>query len=269
LKKLSRTRSAFRYRIKVFKQYSGLIRELVTRDLKLKYRRSFLGYIWSVLNPLLIMIVMTVVFSAMFRKNIENYPVYLLIGRTMYDFTATSTKQALKSVTGNAALLKKTYIPKYIFTLSKVTTNLVETAFSMGALLIVMLATRSPFYWYMLLIPMILIEAYIFSLGLGFLLAMLNVFFRDIEYIYRAVTVAWMYLTPLFYPIERLPVRLQQAIKLCNPLYYYIAQFRDVALYGQLPGPRIVIGGWVIALAMLAIGLFAFQRKQDKFILHI
>ena len=118
--------STLKFRIRMFIKYKGLIRELVSRDLKLKYRRSFLGYLWSILNPLLVMIVMTVVFSAMFSRNIENYPVYLLIGRMTFDFMTTSTNQAMNSVTGNAALLKKTYIPKYIFTVAKVTSALVK-----------------------------------------------------------------------------------------------------------------------------------------------
>ena len=259
----------FEYRIKTFNQYKGLIGELVSRDIKLKYRRSFLGYIWSVLNPLLVMIVMTVVFSAMFKRNIQNFPVYLLIGRSTYDFMTASTNAAMHSVTGNAALMKKTYIPKYIFTVSKVTSALVDYVFSLGALLIVMLVTRSPFYWQMILLPVIFIQLYLFCMGLGFLLAALHVFFRDIQYIYRAVTTMWMYLTPIFYPIESLPYGLQLLIKGFNPMYYYVSAFRDVALYGRIPGPRIMIGGWVFAIVMMVLGLWVFQKNKDKFILYI
>ena len=261
--------NAFQYRIKTFIQYKDLIKELVSRDIKLKYRRSFLGYIWSILNPLLIMIVMTVVFSAMFKRNIENYPVYLLCGRMCFDFMTTSTNGAMRSVTGNAALLKKTYIPKYIFTLAKVTSCLVDFIFSLGALLIVMIVTRSSFHPHMLMLPLVIVQLYIFCCGLGFLLADLNVFFRDIQYIYRAITTAWMYLTPLFYPIEQLPGGIQTAIKLFNPMYYYVAQFRDLVLYGRVPGPRIFWGGWIFAFAMLFIGLAVFQKNKDKFILYI
>ncbi len=261
--------NTFRYRIRTFFQYKDLIKELVSRDIKLKYRRSFLGYIWSVLNPLLIMIVMTVVFSAMFKRNIENYPVYLLIGRMTYDFLTTSTNGAMRSVTGNAALLKKTYIPKYIFTLSKVTSCMVDFVFSLGALFIVMIATRASFHPHMLLLPVIILQLYIFCCGLGFLLAELNVFFRDIQYIYRAITTAWMYLTPIFYPMEQLPADLQTLIKVFNPMYYYVAQFRDVTLNGQMPGPRIFWGGWIIAFLMLFIGVGIFQKHKDKFILYI
>ena len=261
--------NTFRYRIRTFFQYKDLLKELVSRDIKLKYRRSFLGYIWSVLNPLLIMIVMTVVFSAMFKRNIENYPVYLLIGRMTYDFLTTSTNGAMRSVTGNAALLKKTYIPKYIFTLSNVTSCMVDFVFSLGALFIVMIATRASFHPHMLLLPVIILQLYIFCCGLGFLLAELNVFFRDIQYIYRAITTAWMYLTPIFYPMEQLPADLQTLIKVFNPMYYYVAQFRDVTLNGQMPGPRIFWGGWIIAFLMLFIGVGIFQKHKDKFILYI
>lgn len=261
--------STLQYRIRTLIQYKDLIKELVTRDIKLKYRRSFLGYIWSVLNPLLIMIVMTVVFSAMFQRNIENYPVYLLIGRMMYDFMTTSTNGAMRSVTGNAALLKKTYIPKYIFTVSKVTSCLIDFVFSLGALLIVMVATGANFYWQIVLTPLVIVQLYIFCLGLGFLLAQFNVFFRDIQYIYKAMTTAWMYLTPIFYPLEQLPGTIQILIKLLNPMYYYVAQFRDLVLYGRLPGPRIFWGGWIWAFLMLIVGVWAFQKNKDKFILYI
>ena len=261
--------STFRYRINTFFQYKDLIKELVSRDIKLKYRRSFLGYIWSVLNPLLIMIVMTVVFSAMFKRNIENYPVYLLCGRMLYEFMTTSTNGAMRSVTGNASLLKKTYIPKYIFTLAKVTSCLIDFIFSLGALFIVMLATGATFHWQILMIPLVILQIYIFCCGLGFLLAQLHVFFRDIRYIYKAVTTAWMYLTPIFYPLEQLPDIVQLLIKSVNPMYYYVAQFRDMVLYGQVPGPRIFWGGWIFAFVMLFIGVWSFKKNKDKFIFYI
>lgn len=261
--------STFQYRMRTFMQYKDLIRELVVRDVKLKYRRSVLGYLWSILNPLLIMIILAVVFSAMFKRNIENYPVYLLLGRTTHEFMTSSTNQAMRSVTGNAALLKKTYIPKYIFTVAKVTSALIDFVFSLGALLIVMLATRTPFHWTCVLVPLMFIQLYMFCLGMGFLLAVLHVFFRDIQYIYRAFTTMLFYLTPIIYPIERLPHALQLIIKAINPMYYYVAQFRDMVLYGRVPGPRIFWGGWIFGIVMLLIGLVVFQKHQDRFILYI
>ncbi len=259
----------FKSRIHTFYKYKDLILELVRRDLKLKYRRSFLGYLWSVLNPLLIMIILTLVFSNLFKKQISNFPVYLFTGRMLYDFLKQSTNNAMKSVTGNAALLKKVYMPKYIFTLAKVTSCMVDMVLSMGALIIVMIATRAPFYWTFLLCPIVILQIYIFCCGLGFFLAQMNVFFRDIQYIYSAVLTGWLYLTPIMYPIESLPNYLQFVIKAFNPLYYYVAQFRDLIYSGRLPGPRIFFGGWLIAFLMLVIGVWSFQKTKDKFILYI
>lgn len=259
----------FKYRIKTLVKYQDLIEELVARDLKLKYRRSVLGYLWSVLNPLLIMIVQTIVFTKMLGKGIENYPVYLLTGRLMYDFLKVSTTSAMKSVTGNASLLRKVYVPKYIFTLAKVTSCMVDMVFSIGALLIVMIVTGSKFHWQMILIPLVIIQIYLFCCGLGFFLAQLSVFFRDVQHIYSAVLTAWLYLTPIMYKVEFLPGKLPLLVKAFNPLYYYVAQFRDLVYYGQIPGPRIFWGGWLIAFVMLAFGVWTFQRSKDRFILYI
>ena len=256
-------------RLLTFWKYKDFLEQLVARDIKLKYRRSFLGYLWSILNPLFVMIIMTIVFSTMFKNNIENFPVYLFTGKMLFDFTSTATKQAMSSITGNAALIKKTYVPKYIFTLSKVTSCMVDLVFSFGALLIVIVATRARITWTFLLFPMVIIQIYIFCCGLGFFLAAYNVFFMDIQYIYNAVITAWMYVTPIFYPIEKLPETVQFIIKGFNPLYYYVAQFRDLICFGQIPGPRIFFGGWIIAFLMFGFGIIMFLRKQDKFILYI
>lgn len=256
-------------RINVFMKYKDLLIQLVYRDIKLKYRRSFLGYLWSILNPLFVMIIMTIVFSTMFSRDIENFPVYLFTGKMLFDFTSTSTKQAMRSVTGNGALIKKTYVPKYIFTLAKVTSCMVDLLFSFGALLIVIVATRAELNWTFLLFPVVIVQIYIFCCGLGFFLAAYNVFFRDIQYIYNAIITAWMYLTPIFYPVESLPQQVQFVVKGLNPLYYYVAQFRDLIYLGNLPGPRVFYGGWLLAFLMFGFGLYVFMKKQDRFILYI
>lgn len=258
-----------KYRIRTLFKYQDLIKELVVRDLKLKYRRSFLGYLWSILNPLLIMTVLTIVFMNLLGKGIKNYPVYLFTGRLLFEFMKSGTTNAMKSVTGNASLLRKVYVPKYIFTLAKVTSCMVDLIFSIGALIIVMVVTGAPFYWQFLLTPIVIVQLYLFSCGLGFFLAQLNVFFRDIQYIYSAVLTAWMYLTPIIYLIERMPAKVQFVIKAFNPMYYYVAQFRDLVYYGRFPGPRIFWGGWLMAFVMLFIGTWSFQRAKDKFILYI
>ena len=256
-------------RFQIFYNYRHLLQELVEKDIKLKYRRSFLGYLWSILNPLMVMIIMVIVFSNMFRFDIINYPVYLLIGQTIFSFVSESTNQAMWSITGNASLLKKTYVPKYIFTLSKVTSSCINTLFSLGAMVIVFLVCKVKLNWYMLFIPVIMFQVYVFCVGMGMFLSQATVFFRDVQYIYAAFITAWMYLTPIFYPISQLPFELMWAIKHFNPLYSYIAQFRTIVLDGVMPDPRLVLYGFAVSACMLVIGTFCFLKNQDRFILYI
>ena len=252
-----------------FWKYRDLLKLLVSKNIKLKYRRSFLGYLWSILNPLMIMAVMTVVFSTMFSKSIENFPVYLFCGQLLFNFMKNSTNQAISTITGSAAMLKKCYVPKYIFTLSKITSNLLDLVFSLGALLIVMIVTKTKFTWYILVFPFVLLQLYIFCVGLGLFLAQANVFFKDTQFIYNAVTTAWTYLTPIFYPLESLSEKLVWSIKHFNPMYFYIGQFRDLIYYGRMPGHLIILAGCGAAVAMLGIGMWSFLRAKDQFILHI
>ena len=264
-----RVMNKMKTRCQVLYNYRYLIKQLVTKDIKLKYRRSFLGYVWSVLNPLMVMVVMYLVFSKMFRFNIDNYSAYLIIGQTLFTFMTEATNQAIFSITGNGPLLKKVYVPKYVFTLSKVTSSLVNLVFSLGAMIIVFVITKVQFSWAMLFFPVILMEVYIFSLGLGLFLAEAAVFFRDIQYIYNVLTTAWMYLTPIFYPMEQLPESVQKAIKIFNPMYQYITQFRRISLHQTLPAAGDVVYGFAIAFVFLIVGSWAFIRKQDDFILYI
>ena len=250
-------------------RYRELLSQLVARDIKLKYRRSLLGYVWSVLCPLLTMLVMTAVFSLMFNNSIENFPAYLITGNTLFSFMRESSSHAIASITGNAALLKKAYVPKYIFTLSKITSDLINMFFSFGALILVLIFTGVPFTWYSLLLIIPVIELYIFCIGLGMFLAQAAVFFRDIQYIWSVITMAWMYLTPLFYAIDFLPEKLRWLIVRFNPMYYYITQLRDLLVYGQMPWLSLIWRGMLIAVIFLVVGTWSFLRNKDRFILYI
>lgn len=263
--------SIWKERVHVFFQYKDLWLQLVQRDIKLKYRRSFLGYVWSILNPLLIMVVLTLVFSTMFQRNITNYPIYFLCGRTIFSMFTESTNASMRSILGNTALIKKCYVPKYIFTLAKVTSSMVELIFSLGALVIVMIFTRTPVSVYILFLPVVLLEVFLFCCGLGFFLAQLNVFFRDVQYIWNALTTAWMYATPLFYPVEQLDDNptVKYVITHFNPIYYYIKQFRDIVYTRCMPDPNYVAAGFAVGIAAFVIGLWAFKKNQDRFILYI
>ncbi len=262
--------SMFIARVQGFIKYKDLMVELVSRDLKLKYRRSVLGYLWSILNPLFIMIIMAIVFSQMFKRgSIPNYPVYLMSGQVIFNFMNLSTRSAIQSINGSASLLKKTYLPKYVFTVSKITSGLVDCFFSLGALLIVMIFTGGSFSWHLLLFPFILAQEFVFNLGLGMFLAATNVFFRDIQYIYNAITTAWLYLTPMFYPVEFLPETLRWFVVHLNPMYAYVTQLRCLTLYNCIPPLSMVIYGVADAIIMLGIGVWVFLKTQDRFILYI
>ncbi len=251
-----------------FVQYRPLIRELVTRDLKVKYRRSFLGYVWSILNPLLMMTVQTIIFSYMFRTDIPNYPLYLICGNTLFTFFNESANMGMVSILTSASLIKKVYIPKYIFPLSRVTSSFVNMSFSLVAVLLVMVFTRSPFYWTICLFWVPLVLLFLFCCGMVLVLSALTVYFRDMQYLFGIVTLAWMYATPIFYPIEQLPGFAQKLMRL-NPMYHFINLFRNLVMYGNIPGPNTWIACAVSSLLMLGLGLWVFRKLQRNFILYI
>ena len=256
-------------RFKNFYKYKNLVKRWVTSYGKLKYRRSVLGYLWSVLNPLFTMVIMVVVFSHLFRSDIQNFPLYLISGQILFNFMNDSTNAAMQSVTGSSGLLKKIYVPKYIFTVSKVTSTLITMLLSMIALIIVALVTRAPFTWKYILIIIPIFELYLFCIGLGLFLAQASVFFRDVQYIYSVISTAWMYLTPIFYPISLLPKSLAFAITHFNPMYYYIEEFRVIVINGEIPGIPIMFYGLIVSILMIVIGACAFRKTQDRFILYI
>ena len=250
-------------------RYLPLYRQLIKKDIKLKYRRSFLGYLWSVLNPLMIMGIMVIVFSNVFRFSIDNYPVYLIIGQSIFNFVNESTSKAMWSIHDNASLLKKTYVPKYIFSISTVSSSFVNMLFSLAAMAIVFLVCHVKFTLNMLFIPFILLQVFVFALGLGLFLAEATVFFRDIQYIYGAFLTAWMYATPIFYPLDMVSERIQWIIKTFNPLYAFIAQFRTIALEASFPDLKLILHGFLVSVLMLVFGAWRFARNQDRFILYI
>lgn len=252
-----------------FYAFDELLKQLIIRDVKLKYRRSYLGYLWSILNPLMLMMVLVVVFSNLFRFDIPNFPLYMISGQFLFNFMTEATNMAVGSITGNAALLKKTYVPKYIFTLSKVGSSLVNLVFSLGALVLVMIFTGAEFSWNLLFFPLIILQVLIFSLGISLFLAAATVFFRDIQYLWGVFTSMWMYLTPLFYPVNIIPEEYRWAYMNLNPMYRYIEQFRDIVLHAKTPDFNSMLVGFIVALGFLILGAWYFNKKQDEFILYI
>lgn len=249
-------------------RYKNLLYELVTRDIRIRYRRSVLGLLWTMLNPVLMMIVMTVVFSRLFRFEIEYFPIYLFTGNILFSFTTESTTNAMHSIEEGASLIKKVYVPKYLFPASKVCASVVNLFFSVVSMLIIMLLLHVPMNATLFLMPIVLAYLVLFCMGLGMLLASLQVFFRDVAHLYQVFTLAWMYLTPVFYPESLLSEHLSIVLVL-NPMVHYIRFMRNVVLYNTVPSVTENLTCLSISVMLLLIGSFVFYRRQDRFILYI
>ena len=250
------------------KKYKPLLNNLISRDIKVKYRRSVLGLLWSVLNPLLMMVVMTIVFSQFFKFDIPNFPIYYLTGSLLWNFFSEATNGAMTSVVSNAPLLKKVYIPKYIFPLEKAMFSLVNLAFSVIAILIVLIFVPVEPTPLMFLTPIPVLYTFVFSLGLGLALSAIGVLFRDIFHLYGVLLTAWMYLTPIFYPFEMGPGWAQTIIGL-NPLYHFVSYFRNVFMYGVMPTLEENVICVLISVISLLLGVLIFKKTQNKFVLYL
>lgn len=251
-----------------FLKFKPLLQELVARDIKIKYRRSVLGVLWTVLNPLLMMVILSIVFSNLFKFDIENYPVYILSGQVIYNFYNESTSSAMSAILDNAALIKKVYIPKYLFVMSRITSSIINVLASHCALLIVMVVTGVELSWTVILFPIPLILLVFFCFGFGLILATVAVKFRDIIHLYGVFTTGLMYLTPVIYALSLLPGWLYKIVRV-NPITNYLMIYRDVMLNGMLPEPVDIMVALVEGVSMMALGLIIFAKKQDKFILNI
>lgn len=250
------------------KRFSPLLRELVVRDIKVRYRHSALGLIWTILNPLLMMTVLTVVFSTIFKTDIAHFPIYYLAGSLLFSFTTESTTTAMHSMISNASLIKKVYIPKYLFPFSNILSGLVNLAFSLVAMFIVMIVTGAPFHITLLLIPIPIFYTFLFATGLGIMLSALTVFFRDIAHFYGVFTMVWMYMTPIFYPVSMLPDAVFKIMQF-NPMYHYVTFMRELVLNGNFPSMKENLICFGTGIVMLVLGLFVFYKKQDKFVLYV
>lgn len=254
--------------IEAFLKYRFLLFNLIERDIKVKYRRSFLGLLWSVLNPLMTMVILTTVFSNLFRFQIENFSLYIILGLTMFSFMSDATSTSMSSILGAGPLIKKVYIPKYIFPLEKVLFSFVNLIFAQLAVIIVFLFSNISFKWTMLLFPIPLFYLLFFSIGIGLILSAAAVFFRDMLHLYGVILTAWMYLTPIIYPIEILPP-LMQRLMILNPMYYYVDYMRQIMIYNNIPGIKENLTCIAIAFFAMVVGLWIFKQKQDRFILFI
>nr|WP_306792691.1 ABC transporter permease [Collinsella urealyticum] len=250
-----------------------ILEQLVGKDFKLKYRRSFLGVAWSVLNPLLMMVIMSIVFSYLFGSNVENFPLYLIVGNVTFTLMADSTNAALTSIIQAAPLLKKIKVHRYIFPVQKVLFALVNYSFSLIAVAIVMLFFRIMPTLNLLWLPVGLLLLMFFCVGVGLTIGALAVFFRDVIHLWGVVLTAWTYLTPIFWDLSLLeakhaPMWIISLVKI-NPMYNYLQFMRDIFLWQRPPSPELLGMCTLWAAIAMLIGIFVFRKTEHKFILYV
>ena len=253
-----------------FTKYGFLIEELVSRDFKVKYKRSILGVLWSLLYPLLTMTVMAIVFSNVFKFSTPgvNYLVYLMTGLVIFNYFSEASNLAMSSVVANFSLINKVYIPKYIFPLTKCLFVGINFLLTLIPLYIIILVTGTGINIYHLLLPYAFICLFLFTVGIGFILAAISVFLRDMFYIYGVLITLWTYLTPIMYDIKMLNPTFAFILKF-NPLYQFINFSRTIILYNSCPTIGQFAGCAVSSLVFLLAGIIIFKKNQDKFIYYV
>ncbi|MCR4673918.1 MAG: ABC transporter permease [Lachnospiraceae bacterium] len=251
-----------------FYKYRFLLNELVKKGIRLKYRRSYLGIMWSLLEPLLEMVVLSIVFGTLFGNNDKTFPVYILSARLLYSLFSTATKGALRSVRSNASMIKKVYVPKYLYPMSSVLFNFVIFLISLIDLVGVMFVLGVYPTKYLLLSFIPLGILLMLTYGAGMILATMGVFFRDMEYLWNVALMLIMYTCAIFYKPERLLDSGFWWILKFNPLYGVISQFRN-CVYGQPLDMWTICYSAIFSAVALLVGLYVFKKKQDEFILHI
>lgn len=255
-------------KIKEFHQYSNLFAELVRKGIKLKYRRSYLGVIWSMIEPLLTMIVLALVFGTLLGHNGKDFPVYILSGRLIYSLFSQATTTALKSIRQNQAMIKKVYVPKYLYPLSGIVFNYILFLISLVVLLVVALVLRVYPTPRMLLAVIPMLVLFLLSIGVGLILSTIGVFFRDLEYLWNVGLMLVMYTCAIFYYPEKILSSNVSWILQYNPLFCIISNFRS-CVFGEPMDIWMLGYSLLFAVVSIIIGCIVFEKNQDKFILHI
>lgn len=249
-------------------KYKELLRNLVIRDIKVRYKRSVLGFLWVMLNPLLMMLILNIVFSGLFGMSTKNFTAYLLSGIILWNFFSQSTSTSVSSFLGNSNLIKKIYIPKAVFPLSVVASAMINFIFSLVPLFIIFAITGTSVGPHLYLLPAILIMVAVFSFGIALILSTITVFFRDAQYIYEVLLLAWMYMTPIFYPESIIPKKFISIFHL-NPFYYFLSTFRG-ALYMDVSAiPEKLFFGFLFSLTALVTGWFLYNRYKNRIVFYL
>ena len=262
-------------RVSELLQYRELVRNLVIRDLKVRYKNSVLGVLWSLLNPLLMTVVFTVVFTLMIPSGDQPYyPVFFMCGYLPWSFFQASVMGATGSIVSNANLIKKVYFPREILPLSEALANLVNFLVALIVLFGLIFAFRIDVTAALLMLPLVILAELMFIVGMSLLLSTANVFYRDTEHIMTVVMQAWFFMTPIFYPITILPenaqllgmtVNVQLWVRRLNPMASLVASYRDVLLRGEWTGLDFFLRTFVTCFAVLIVGYLVFCRFSPLF----
>ena len=254
--------------VNLYRQYEYLLKTLVLRDFRVKYKASMLGVIWSFLNPLMMTMVYHFVFSTIFRSSSNHFVVYLMSGIVLFNYFSDSTNLCMQSVVGNAGLITKVYMPKYILPVSKALSSAINMVISLIPLLIVMLLSGTGFHKSLLLIPFVLVMLILFCTGVGLILSTIMVYFRDIQFLWSVLLTILNFLSPIFYPESIIPARFQMIYHM-NPLYQYLYFMRTVTIGGTSPTPVTFLYCMLSSAAALTVGLLVFRKNQSQFVLHL
>lgn len=250
------------------KQHAFVIRQLTAREFKRKYARSYLGVVWSVLNPLLSMAVLSRIFSQLFRRSIEHYPIYYLTGYILWQTFTGATTSAMTALVDNKMLLLKVKFPMELFVLTRAYTALINLAYSLVAYVVMLLVFQISPKWTMLLSPVVFLCLFLFSLGLSYLLSVAYVFFGDVKHLYTVVLTLWMYCSAIFYPVEQIQGFIRAVIE-TNPLYVYIHCLRKAVMLGTLPTYAEWLQMLLWAFGMLAAGTLLFRKSRNRIMQRI
>jgi ABC-2 type transport system permease protein len=249
-------------------RYRELIWALALKELKLRYKRSVLGFLWALLNPALMMAVLTLVFSTILRFGIPHYAIFLLSVLLPWTFFSQSLSYAVESIVGNGELIKKVSVPKLVFPVAAVVSNIVNLLLSLIPMALLVLAMGHPFYATWLYLPVPMVALIVFTLGMTFFFAAANVFYRDVAHILQVVLSAWFYFTPIIYALDFVPATSRWLFKL-NPIIYVINGFRLAIYYGMLPKWPSIAASFASAFLALVMGFAVFRKYQDEFVFYV
>jgi len=254
--------------VTLYNQYRYLLKQLVDRDFRVKYKSSALGMVWSLLNPLLTMLVYLFVFSTLFKSDVKNFPVYLMSGIVLFNYFSESTNLGMGSIVGNSALITKVYMPKLIYPLSKVLSSAINFCISLIPLFLVMMITSVTVHKSILLLPVVVGFLIVFSFGMSLILATMNVFFRDTQFLWSVLLTLLNFLTPIFYPESIIPAQFLTVYHM-NPLYQIIYFMRTIIIDGVSPTPITYLYCILSCGVTLLLGLWIFRKNQDRFVLYL